>query len=288
MRKTLILSLLLIFISISSFAQRSEAGIFAGGSYYLGDLNPNKHFANMSPAFGAVYRYNFSTRWALKMNAIYGWLVGDDASAAGWDKQRNLSFRSHIMDLSSQLELNFFPYYTGSEKYVFSPYIFTGICIYNFNPKTKYEGQWVELQPLGTEGQGTTEHPSRNSYALTQLGIPFGVGLKISLSKLACLGFEWSFRKTFTDYLDDVSTTYPDPLVLAAEKGNLSAALSNRSVDVPGKPPVIAGMQRGNSATKDWYSFIGVTFTIKIIGLKDKGCRDFQQKHRYDEFEMGK
>ncbi|HRY32407.1 MAG TPA: DUF6089 family protein [Bacteroidales bacterium] len=287
MKKLLITYILTCLLALTAFAQRTEVGVFAGGSYYLGDLNPDKQFGNTSPAFGLVYRYNLSTRWALKMNGIYGTLRGDDASSSGWNKQRNLSFRSHILDFSGQIELNFFPYFTGSSKYNFSPYIFTGFSIFSFNPKAKYKGEWVELQPLGTEGQGTTAYPGRKTYGLTQLAFPFGVGFKISVSKHVCLGLEWSYRKTFTDYIDDVSTTYPDPVQLAAEKGELTAALSNRSIDIPGEPPIEAGMQRGNANTKDWYSFAGVTLTIKINSSKEKGCRDYQKKRQYDEFFMG-
>jgi hypothetical protein len=288
MRKALFVGLIVMLTSVASFAQRSEGGIFLGASYYLGDLNPNVQFGNSSPAYGLVYRYNLDTRWALKLNALYGTLIGDDASSVGWDKQRNLDFQSHILDFSGQIELNFFPYYTGSSKYTFTPYIFTGLAIFSFNPKTKYDGEWYELQPLGTEGQGTTAYPGRKSYALTQLSVPFGVGFKVSISKYVCMGFEWSMRKTFTDYLDDVSTEYPDPIKLAGEKGNLSAVLSNRSLDVPGQTPIVAGMQRGNSHTKDWYSFAGITFTVKILGKKDNGCRDYPQGHQYDEFLMTK
>ncbi len=284
MRKTLGLALMLLVFPVILHAQRTEVGIFAGSAYYLGDLNPNKHFGNTHPAFGLVYRYNMSLRWALKLSAIYGTISGDDASAVGWNKQRNLSFQSHVTDFSGQLELNFFPYYTGSRKYSFSPYIFAGLNIFSFNPKAKYEGEWFELQPLGTEGQGTMAYPGRKSYALTQLGFPFGVGMKISMSKLVCFGLEWSMRKTFTDYLDDVSKTYPDPIRLASENGTMAALLSNRSLDLPGEQPIEADMQRGNENTKDWYSFIGATFTIKIISGKDKGCRDFQKSHKYDEF----
>ncbi|MHC1708264.1 MAG: DUF6089 family protein [Bacteroidales bacterium] len=288
MRKFIVLSLFFSLIAGVSYAQRSEGGVFVGGSYYLGDLNPNIQFGNTSPAFGVIYRYNLDTRWALKLNALYGTLIGDDASGAGWDKQRNLDFQSHVLDFSGQIELNFFPYYTGSSKYTFTPYIFTGLALFSYNPRTKYDGEWYDLQPLGTEGQGTTAYPARKSYALTQLSMPFGVGLKLSISKLICMGFEWSFRKTFTDYLDDVSTNYPDPIKLAGEKGTLAAILSNRSIDIPGELPIEPGMQRGNSKTKDWYSFAGITFTVKILGKKDKGCRDYQQGHKYDEFLMTK
>ena len=145
-------------------------------------------------------------------------------------------------------------------------------------------GSWYELQPLGTEGQGTKAYPGLTPYKLTQFGVPFGIGAKISLSKILCVGLEWGMRKTYTDYLDDVSTTYPDPVLLKAQKGEIAMELSNRSIPVAGEHPVQAGVQRGNSKTRDWYSFAGLTFTVKIITQKDKGCRDQQVRHKYPDF----
>lgn len=282
MKKVLIL--FFAFLSLYSYGQRSEVGLFAGGSYYLGDLNPSSHLGNTKPAVGVVYRYNLNLRWALKFNGIYGTLVGDDASKVGFDKERNLSFKSSLMDVSGQIELNFLPYFTGSDKYNLSPYIFAGLSVFSFNPKAEYKGEWYDLQPLGTEGQGTTAYPNRKTYSLTQVAFPFGIGVKYGLTKYLCLGAEWSMRKTFTDYLDDVSTTYVDPIRLEAEKGPVAATLSNRSLGSPGVPPIEPGKARGNAGTKDWYSFAGITLTMKIVTKKDHGCRDFQNRRQYDDF----
>ena len=72
-----------------------------------------------------------------------------------------------------------------------------------------YYSQWIDLQPLGTEGQGTTAYPDRKKYSRTQIAIPMGGGVKISLNDNLNIAFSFSARKTYTDYLDDVSTTYP-------------------------------------------------------------------------------
>ena len=132
--------------------------------------------------------------------------------------------------------------------------------------------------------QGTKTYSSRKTYGLTQLAIPFGIGIKLSLNKIICIGAEWSMRKTFTDYIDDVSTTYVDPVKLSTEKGLVAASLSNRSIDIPGSAPLITGMQRGDPKTKDWYSFAMITFTAKIYTKKNKGCHDYQKHSNYDEF----
>ncbi len=283
MNKTLLL-LLGILMAPALWAQRSEAGIMLGTSYYLGDLNVDQHFGLAQPAGGLLYRYNLNPRWAFKMNAYYGEIVGDDASKAGENQQRNLSFKSGVLDIGAQMELNFFRYFTGSQKSYFTPYIFGGVALFSFNPKAEYNGEWYELQPLGTEGQGTTAYPDRKTYSLTSVSFPFGLGFKYSLSRKVCIGGEWGMRKTFTDYLDDVSTTYADPDVLRAENTEMAAILADRSIQVTGEPPIEPGMQRGNSKNKDWYSFAGLFVTVKVGSKRNSTCTDFQKRHNYRDY----
>lgn len=255
---------------------RSEVGIFGGVSYYVGDLNPSKHFLFSQPGFGIIYRYNLSPRFALKVNGFYGTLKASDAVSKA-NVRRNLSFRSYVTDISLQVELNFLKYITGHDKYVFSPYIFTGVSLFNFNPKAEYGGDWYSLQPLGTEGQGTTLPGVRPRYSLTNVAIPFGLGIKYSPAKFLCIGFEWGLRKTFTDYIDDVSTVYADPLILAAENTEIAAILADRTIPEEGEVINNEGLQRGNSKTKDWYSFAGLFIQFRIK-QKNTLC-DAYKKH---------
>jgi hypothetical protein len=281
--KKIIILLCGILFSTYSFSQRSEIGGLIGTSYYLGDINTSSQFYKPNIAGGLIYRYNLTPHWALKFNALYGTLEAYDID---FGEIRNLSFKSHIMEFSAQFELNFFQYFTGSKKHRFSPYIFGGVALFNFNPEAYYfnpttlEGKWYDLQPLGTEGQGTVTRSSAKPYSLTQFAIPFGLGVKFSLSKSICLGAEWGLRKTFTDYIDDISTTYMDHAALSAEKGQIAAALADRTpelIDPDTNLPRIPnedGMSRGNSETTDWYSFAGLTITFKL-GYKSKpSCFD--------------
>lgn len=279
MRKYKILIIILVlFSSKFTFAQfcRSELGIFGGVSYYLGDLNPSKQFLFSKPSFGLIYRYNFTPRWTMRLNAAYGGLEGNDA-VARTNIDRNLNFKSNIFEFSAQVELNFLPYITGDKKQYISPYIFGGVGMFHFNPKSlSDDGILYELQSLGTEGQGTTLPDSKKPYSRTNLCFPFGIGMKFSIHKSICIGAEWGMRKTFTDYIDDVSTKYPNLGVLTAELGKTSAEMSDRSLSH--KPPLNedhTGMQRGNENTKDWYSFAGIFITFKI---KPKGgvCPAYQ------------
>lgn len=262
-----------------AFAQRHELGLFGGGSYYLGDINPKKHFAQTHLAFGLIYRYNINPHWALRINGYQGKLESSDA-IIGFNPKRNLSFRSNITDIGLGMELNFFRYQTGNKKMRASPFIFAGLSYFRFNPQAFYEGVWYDLQPLGTEGQGTTSYPNKKAYALGGIAIPFGIGAKFSVSKNIAIAAEWGLRKTFTDYIDDISGTYADPLILAAENSVISAILSDRTIYGPNEEPYSnVGKQRGDSSTKDWYSFAGITITFRIK-TKSDSCAGMPKKTR--------
>ena len=271
------ITLLILISSIfyNAKAQRSEIGILLGTSFYLGDLNPSTPFGMSQPAGGVIYRYNFNYRWSLKTNVLFGILKADDKITNKPQADRNLSFRSYILEFSPQVEFNFFKYQTGHHKYKFSPYLFSGLCLFYFNPQTQYNGKWYSLQPLGTEGQGTTAYPERKTYSLISVGIPFGLGIKYSPSKIINFGLEWGLRKTFTDYIDDVSTVYADANVLLLQKSYIAAELSDRS-----SPKHTPGVQRGDSSHNDWYSFLGFTMTFRL-DFSDKNCAAYPKRILY-------
>lgn len=258
-----------MFSALCGFSQRtkksSEIGLFLGGSYYIGDLNPNGHFSQFTkPAGGIVFRYNFSPRFSARANALYGHYEAHDSySKSPYRKQRNLSVKSEIIELSAQYEFNFQNFEIGSDKTMLSPYIFLGLAAFYFNPQGEKGNDWVDLRPLCTEGQGLAGGATKRKYKRLQVSVPFGVGLKAVFSKGIGIGFEWGMRKTFSDYLDDVSKRYYNPVLLLAEKGATSAEMSDPSI---GTDPLYGntGRMRGNSKTKDWYNFFGVVLTIKI------------------------
>lgn len=240
----------------------SELGIFLGGSYYTGDLNPSGHLNRFTrPAGGFLYRMNFNPRFSAKAIGSLGIIEADDAySLNEAHRSRNLSFKSKIIEFAVEGEFNFLPFSTGAKKSaVITPYVFAGIAVYHFSPQGHYQGRWYNLQPIGTEGQGSTFSGDK-PYSLTQFSIPFGVGIKVNTAKSIGINFEWGLRKTFTDYLDDVSGKYVDPVLLESEKGPVAAALSDKSLEAGSH----AGRQRGNSYTNDWYAFAGVIITFKL------------------------
>ena len=248
-----------------------DVGILLGASYYIGDLN-TKNFYMSQPAFGAFYRFNYNYRVSFKGNFNYGNIQGDDSrSNDPYQIERNLNFKTTIMEFSARAEFNFWEYLTGHKDYTFAPYIFLGIGVYHFNPEAHYGNTWVDLRNLSTEGQGTPLNPTQKPYALTQPCIPFGLGFKLSMSNQVSIGLEWGPRKTFTNYLDDVGGKYVDPAKLAEYKGSTAAILSNRSI-IPGATTDNIGKLRGNPDHTDWYFYYGLVISFKLKG-KPKECK---------------
>jgi len=248
-------------ISLTVFGQTAEVGFFGGVSYYIGDLNPAKHFLSPRPAYGVAARVNLNPRWTFKANAYRGTVTGDDF-VSKTNATRGLNFESKIMDVSLVAEFNFFEYITGSKRDVFTPFIFGGIGYFHFNP----ESSGVKLRDIGTEGQ-QVGFEGRKPYNLYSFSIPFGIGFKYSLSRRIGLSAYWGMRKGFSDYLDDVSRTY-----------YLDGAMidPNNSAQVLSDPTFQhqAYMERGNPNTNDWFNFSGVTLTYKFNLFGKRKCDD--------------
>ncbi len=275
MRKQFFIFILLISTTLSGFAQLHakkkssvDLGIFLGGSYYIGDLNQTKQFLFTKPAGGVLFRYNVNPRLAFRGNVLFGSIEGHDSYSSDLaQKQRNLSFKSNINEVSIQLEFNFLNYRIGVEKEKFSPYLFFGTGFFKFNPMGQLpNGNWVALQPLHTEGEGMEDGSKNKPYKLVQISLPFGIGFKTNIARKMGLSVEWGMRKTFTDYLDDVSGRYYPWWKL---DGPTAAYLSDPS---KGTDPVYGnvGRQRGNKTNKDWYSFVGIILSFQMKGKVEK------------------
>lgn len=259
----------ILLAPVMVFAQGApEVGVFGGISTYNGDLTPNSFsFRQSHPAFGILIRKSIYKGFGLRLGASFGKISGADSLASDSSvRNRNLSFQSNVTDVHLLVEYNFFDYETTG----FTPYVFVGISVYHFDPYTKdTAGLKVYLPPLSTEGEGLSTYPDRKNYNLTQVSIPFGVGVKYALSPVVNLGFEFRINKTFTDYLDDVSSTYVDQGNLLAERGPTAVQYAYRSDELPGHKSdayPADGFPRGSAAHKDWYYFTGVTLTFNLNG----------------------
>ena len=169
-------------------------------------------------------------------------------------KHNCIHFNSDIIDGTFQFEFNFLPYNHGSQEEFFSPYLFSGFTVLHFNPKTELDGETYDLRTFGTEGQFRGEEYYSIGGALT-----FGGGIKFDLSYRWSINIELSSRKLFTDYIDDVSGTYPDMDDLEALRGPIAVALSDRSLIADGVRIGEEGRQRGNGRQNDNYTTLGIS-----------------------------
>ena len=266
-----ILLILLIIGAQQLKSQSLEIGIFGGGAYYIGDLNPHYHFLNTKEAYGGFVRYLENKRWAHRANFTFGKIMGDDLSS-GFMPERGLSFKSNIYELSYIVEFNFLPYFTGSAKDVFTPYLFSGLSGFYHKPMAF----GISLRDAQTENQGGTILPdAAKPYSLYQIAIPFGMGVKYSFSGKFAASFEWGLRKTFTDYLDDVSTEY---YISSSNTDPGDYEYDNLGVSDPTNTHE-PFMQRGLRANKDWYSFFGVSLFYRFNLSKRGACATFQSPY---------
>lgn len=265
----LILVLFAAFSLETNAQQGWEAGPSIGVMNYFGDLNTNFR-VNKPGASGALnFRYNFNNRICLKFSGAYGNVSATDADSKNvFEQQRNLSFESVIIDGAAQLEFNFLPYTHGSSDEFFTPYLFGGLSTFYYNPKAEYEGQLYELRNLGTEGQFKGEEYLEFSGAWV-----YGIGMKFDINYQWSVNFELGIRSAFTDYLDDVSTVYPDNTDLLRDKGEIAAALSDRSLGVD-NPISKTGRQRGNANNNDHFSIFSVSMMYYFGSLR---CPDISK-----------
>ncbi len=275
MRRICFIFLLIVMPCITK-GQNWELGATIGGANYNGELAPVDPVVlkETKLSIGAFAKYSISERIKVKGTITYATISGDDANynTPRLRKRRNLDFKSPIFEIGVLGEYHFWKINESFRKPTTSFYGVTGIALFNFNPKAKFEGELVELQPLGTEGQGTSAFPDREKYSLTQISIPIGAGITHSLSDHLNIGVEVAFRKTFTDYLDDVSKTYAPKDALISRYGEISYRLSNRTWETNDQALDKANSRRGNPETEDWYYFGGITLSYTF---KENKCPGF-------------
>lgn len=268
MRKIIIASLLFLLshVSYSQF----RLGIFGGLSNYQGDLT-SKPYKSSKGVFGITGTFPLTQRFSIRSGLSFGKIAGADSLNNKPElRARNLSFQSKITEFSVVGEYNIF----NLDQIRWTPYIFGGLALFHFNPYT-YDQNGIQtyLKPLTTEGEGLTGYNSK-PYSLTQLAIPFGGGIKYALSDKVQVGLEVGLRKTFTDYLDDVSTVYADPADLLAGNGQKSVDLSYRGDEVGFPNYPVKGFTRGNPKSKDYYYFTGLHLSFALgsgDGRNEKG-----------------
>jgi hypothetical protein len=263
----------------------STFGFQLGATTFLGDLGGNQgsgapllkdfNSKTVCPLFGVSYSY-FPQSWlSVKAGLNYTWINGADSlisisnqigHAAG-RYSRNLSFKSTIAELSAETEWYPLQMLWQYQEPKLRPFVGAGIGIFHFNPKAQLNGDLFELHPLHLEGQGFPEYPDRKNYKLTQVYIPLSFGLKYRVNDFYFVSLSTTLRKTFTDYIDDVSTTYIDPKLfdkyLSPDHAKLAKQLYYRGLNSQMLKP---GQYRGYD-NLDSYTSIFISLTY-IFGNK--------------------
>lgn len=254
----------------------SELGFSIGSMTYWGDLqSQNITWSQSKIGGGLMLRNTLHPNLAVRASLNFGTIQASDAEADDISRvNRNLSFRSRIIEygISGEFLLPIRRKVAGDGKTNTStryapivPYAVAGLHLFHFNPQAEYKGTWYDLKPLNTEGQNLNR-PKAKDYNLTQLSLPLGVGLKFQLSQLTNIAIEMGARKTFTDYLDDVSTSYPDLAAQQVANGDLGYKLSWRGNEINGRENKLAteGTRRGNADNNDWYFMSTMSLRIKL------------------------
>ena len=303
---------LLLTVATETFAQsnyfnssrnwafnKKEVYFGISGTQFLGDLGGGEGDGRqLSPAdmnwqstragFNAGFRYRFAPRFATKTNINVGWVSGADSlSSNEYRNSRNLHFRSMIVELSQQLEFIFWysenvksskkamgSYFNNSSQ----AYLFAGFGAFYYNPKAQYQGEWLALRPLGTEGQNISDGPA--PYSPISFSVPMGIGFKTTISPFWRIGFEISYHKTFTDYIDDVSGRFYHDFAALEANNPLSLALADRhNANSQWFGP---GVRRGNAEDNDAMIFFNVhaiyNLSYKKGPLKAKKGRGMKTK----------
>lgn len=238
----------------------SMVGFSINALNYYGDLapKPSRFSTDISftkPALGLSFGHRFGPRYTLTASFMYGALRGSDKSADRGDEDngfhrsnRNAEFRNRIKELSMIASIDLFENQaTYISRVAWTPYAFAGLSVFHHNPQAQVPdtdvfgvpfenaGEWIDLQPLGTEGQNaelidSDVNSGIKPYKRIQIAIPMGIGARFRVNHVFDVSGEIGFRYTFTDYLDDVSRNYVDLGVFGDDR--LAQAMSYRGYEI--------------------------------------------------------
>jgi Domain of unknown function (DUF6089) len=202
---------------------RSEIGFGLGTFNYTGDLVRTYNLGSSKPAGTVFYRSNISNVISLRTAITAGKIGASDAANPidAFATKRAASFDLFLFEAAGTFEYHFLDWRDSKRRLRFTPYLFAGAGLFGFS---------------GVE-QKTAE------YSNIQVAIPFGGGMKYVLNPKYYIAFEFGIRKTFFDYLDNVS------------EGN----------------PSVKNYQYGNTFDYDNYFFTGITLTYTFYDIPCPG-----------------
>ncbi len=240
------------------------------GQKFIKDLN----WKNSQPCLGLFLSATYRDAFAVRIESSWGRVTGfdsvlkNDGSQAELRYKRNLHFRSRIAEVAALMEFHPLFLIHLQELPLLSPYLIAGLAYFNFNPQARLDNNWINLQPLHTEGQGFKEFPERQPYKLKQIGFPVGIGLRYDVSRFLTTRFELVYRILRTDYLDDVSRSYIDPIFFRGyfppAKAALATRLADRQQELDPLHTTLAGSPRGDPNDKDAYFSLNLKLSLVL------------------------
>jgi hypothetical protein len=270
MRRVLLILSIISFPFITEAQYKWDVGFKTGAANYLGEIGGGRgtrrnFVADMKlgetrGAGGIFVRYKLLPKVSIQGGFDYGHIQGDDKLSANPARNhRNLNFSNNIFELNVIGQYCFYEINDLGHAYTyrngFKAYAGIGVAAFHHNPKTLDGG--VALQPLETENV---------HYSLYQFSIPAQLGFYFSVNKRYRIGWDITWRTTFTDYLDDASTKYPNP----KDIGPLAWSYSNRTNVLPitqaDKNNYLPGSKRGDPTHKDSYILTTFNFSYALRG----------------------
>jgi hypothetical protein len=257
---------LLFWLPFAAGAQNFHFSARLGLAGYQGDLSAHSFSLSQSRLMGSIgAQYDLSEHITARSYFTLTSLRADDKKGTASMKERNLNFQTKLFDWELTAQYNLF----SLNDHWWTPYLFAGVGLYHYNPYTKdASGKKIFLKPLSTEGEGFAN--GVKNYKRTGFSLPLGAGISYALNEDMRLGLELSYRKIFTDYLDDVSGNYVDQTALLNARGQTAVDLAWRGDEISSKPYPPGGTMRGNPDQKDGYYYIAVTYTIRYFFDKYK------------------
>lgn len=264
--KHIFLGLCLLMSSTISFSQTNEVGAMAGISLYNGQLSKTPFVFDEAKPMGSIFgKLGVSSQFGLQGSLSMGKISGTDANKKT-SYVRNLSFESNIFEVAFTGAYDIF----DLDYSKVSPYVYAGFAVFHHNPKAEVNGQMVELQPLGTEGQGLPGYEDK--YSLWQVSVPMGLGVKYKVNDQFIVRADFGSRMALTSYLDDVGAKeYAKPSDLI-KNGQTALDAAYKMDEIEGGLPYASleddelrsKILRSSTDRNDWYYLTGVGVSYVI------------------------
>jgi len=175
----ILLLLIALTCRLSAQQQTADIGLFIGGGIPITDYDKTYLGQSLNLEYGVYYRYNYNSRFSLRINGVYG-SIGASGELAGYPSPQQ--FKKKVIDLDAMIEINYLDFLIGVPAMKFSPFVFTGI--------------------------GLAIFPDKDNAMKITPNIPIGIGAKYAFSKYFSVGAEASLHKLMNDDLDNLDNPY--------------------------------------------------------------------------------